>query len=59
MLALHVTHVLDTMTPYIAVPWHTVVCLCVCVCAKYNHSTVSIDIYRSHYYGNDVGCHGV
>ena len=43
MLALHVTHVLDTMTPYIVVPWH--VCLCVCVCAKYIHSTVSIDIY--------------
>ena len=43
MLALHVTHVLDTMTPYIVVPWHTVVC--VCVCAKYIHSTVSIDIY--------------
>ena len=47
MLALHVTHVLDPMTPYIVVPWHTVVCLCVCVCvcAKYIHSTVSIDIY--------------
>ena len=31
MLALHVTYVLDPMTPYV-VPWHTVVCVCVCMC---------------------------
>ena len=59
MLALHVTHVLDPMTPYIVVPWHTVVCVCVCVPNTSTAllaltSTVSIAIYYRH----DVGCHG-
>ena len=77
MLALHITHVLDTMTPYIVVPYCCLcgcvclcatvpyyLCVCVCVCVP-NTSTAllyNIDIYSmylQHYYGNDVGCHGV